>query len=98
MITHSFMVRKLLCGTQMNQASDTRLTIMRSILLRLLDAIQHTVSSFCDRFMLKALLLTAFHASMRLWELVPRSVKVSHRVLQRPDVALSQNVSVFFTL
>lgn len=96
--SHSFMVRKLLRGTQMNQAPDTQLPITKSILLRLLDAIQHTVPSFCDRIMLKALFLTAFHAFMRLGELVPRSGKESHKVLQRPDVSLSPNVSVSFTL
>lgn len=85
--THSFIVRKILKGSNnLSKSVDTRLPITKSILIKLLSALQHTVQEHDGRVLLSAVFLLAFHAFMRLGELVPRNISFYAKVIQRQDV------------
>lgn len=85
--THSFIVRKILKGSHnLSKSVDTRLPITKSILIKLLSALQHTVQEHDVRVLLSAVFLLAFHAFMRLGELVPRNISFYAKVIQRQDV------------
>lgn len=61
--THNFLVRKILKGSQQSTKSpDTRMPITKPILLKLLSALNSTVSDRNNILLLRAIFLLAFHA------------------------------------
>ncbi|XP_062590358.1 uncharacterized protein LOC134251958 isoform X1 [Saccostrea cucullata] len=97
--THSFIVRKVIKGAQnLARTVDTRLPITKPILIKLLSALDHTVQEADSRTLLSAIFLLAFHAFMRLGELVPRNKTFNSKVIQRQDIMFNDDNSVQITL
>ena len=87
--TQHFLVRKILKGAQnIGKSPDCRMPITKPILLKLLAALQHTVTDKNNRLLLKAIFLTAFHGFFRLGELVVRSNSMTKKVVQRNDISI----------
>ena len=98
--TQKFVVRKILKGAQnLKKSSDSRLPITKPILLRILAALQHTVSYENGIILLRAIFLLAFllafHGFFRLGELVSRNKESFHLVLQRNDINFQPNHGVY---
>lgn len=92
--TQAFVTKKILKGCQaLGSRKDTRLPITAPILQKLIAALEHTVSQYPVRLLLRALFLMAFHAFLRLGEITAKSVKSQNCVLQRADVNFSHNGS-----
>lgn len=90
--TQAFVTKKILKGCQaIGQRKDTRLPITAPILQKLLSALEHTVSQYPTRLLLRAVFLLAFHAFLRLGEITVKSLKSKHQVLQRSDVTFNQS-------
>lgn len=90
--TQAFVTKKILKGCQaLGQRKDTRLPITAPILQKLLAALEHTVSQYPLRLLLRAVFLLAFHAFLRLGEITVKSLKSKHQVLQRSDVTFNQS-------
>lgn len=86
--TQAFVTKKIIKGCQaLGPTKDTRLPITADILQQLLNALNHTVTQYSLRIMLRALFLLAFHAFLRLGEITAKSVKSSKHLLQRPDIS-----------
>ena len=93
--THSFIVRKTIKGTHnLAKSGDIRLPITKSILIKLLSALHHTVQEADTRVLLSTIFLLAFHAFMRLGELVARSSVYNTKVIQRQDLLFLDDNSV----
>ena len=93
--THSFIVRKTIKGTHnLAKSGDIRLPITKSILIKLLSALHHTVQEADTRVLLSTIFLLAFHAFMRLGELVARSSVYNTKVIQRQDILFLDDNSV----
>ena len=93
--TQQFLVRKILKGAQnLKKSSDSRLPITKPILLRILAALQHTVSDKNGIILLRAIFLLAFHGFFRLGELVSRIKESFHLVFQRNDINFQPNHGV----
>mgnify|MGYP003692077389 CR=1 FL=1 len=92
--TQAFITKKILRGCQsLGPTRDTRLPITPDKLRRLLNALVHTVPQYSLRILLRALLLLAFHAFLRLGEVaVKSSAKVSSCsiVYKGPQLAAAQ--------
>lgn len=85
--TQAFVTKTILKGSQsLHPSKDSRLTITPEILQKIINALDHTVSTFLHRCLLKALFLLAFHAFLRLGEITTKSPASAHKVLQRSDV------------
>lgn len=65
--------------------------ITAPILQKLLSALEHTVSQYPTRLLLRAVFLLAFHAFLRLGEITDESLKSKHQVLQRSDATFNQS-------
>ena len=86
--TESFLVKKIIRGChKLAPSKDTRLPSTDLILKRLLNALDHTVSVFLNRLLLKALFLLAFNAFLRLGEITVKSNQAVKNVIQRSDVS-----------
>lgn len=86
------MTKKILKGCQaIGQRKDTRLPITAPILQKLLSALEHTVSQYPTRLLLRAVFLLAFHAFLRLGEITVKSLKSKHQILQRSDATFNQS-------
>ncbi|XP_062614099.1 uncharacterized protein LOC134275823 [Saccostrea cucullata] len=93
--THHFVVRKILKGCQQLKTSpDTRMPITKPILLKLLSALQKTVSDNENIIMLRAIFLLAFHGFFRLGELVVQDKEHVTKVIQRADLTFVKDQGV----
>lgn len=89
------MTKKILKGCQsLNPSKDSQLSITPEILQKILNALEHTVSTFLHRCLLKALFQLSFHAFLRLGEITTKSPTSAHKVLQRSDVQFEYKNSV----
>lgn len=85
--SQSFMVRKMLRGCQnLARPGDSRLPITADILKKLISALDSIVHNMNFRLITRTVFLLAFHAFMRLGELVVRKPSKVHSVLQRSDI------------
>lgn len=95
----SFLIKKLLKGVRASGTSaDSRLPITQSILFKIINALDKTVPQYDLRQLLKALFLLAFHAFLRLGELIAKSKVSYNTVVQRSDVHFDESRSVVFRL
>ena len=93
--TQAFVAKKILKGCQsLNPSKDSQLSITPEILQKILNALEHTVSIFLHRCLLKALFQLSFHAFLRLGEITTKSPTSAHKVLQRSDVQFEYKDSV----
>lgn len=92
--TQAFVTKKILKGCQsLGSRKDARLPITGPILQQIIAALDHTVSQYSLRLLLRALFLLAFHAFLRLGEITVKSLKAKNCVLQRSDVTFSKGPS-----
>jgi len=101
--TNSFIVRKLIKGcNNLSGTIDTRLPITMDILKNIMQGIEPAVQDFYLRIMLRAIFLLAFHALLRLGEIVAKSYADYGKILQREDISISYKdghpTSLSFTL
>ena len=81
-ITQHFIVKKMLQGFQkIKPSSDARLPITPNILKSLLQALEHTTSSFFTKLLLRAMFLVAFCAFLRVGEITKTSGITQHYIL-----------------
>ena len=59
----------------------------------LIVALEHTVSQYPVRLLLRALFLVAFHAFLTLGEITAKSVKCQNGILQKANVNFNHNGS-----
>lgn len=89
--TQAFVTKKILKGCQaVGSRRDTRMPITGPILQKLIVALEHTVSQYSLRLLLRALFLLAFHAFLRLGEITAKSLNAVNSVLQRSDITFKQ--------
>ena len=93
--THCFIVRKTIKGTHnLVKSGNIRLPITKIIRIKLLSALHHTVQEADTRVLLSTIFLIAFHAFMRLGELVARSSVYDTKVIQRQNLLFLDDNSV----
>ena len=81
-ITQHIIVKKMLQGFQKIKPSpDARLPITPNILKFLLQALEHTTSSFFTKLLLRAMFLVAFCAFLRVGEITKTSGTTQHYIL-----------------
>lgn len=86
--TASFIVTKMLKGCEnLRKSVDTRLPITKTILEKLIAALDLCIKEFAVRILLKAIFLLAFHAFLRLGEILVRSSEDFGKVVQVQDVS-----------
>lgn len=84
---NSFLIKKILVAVQRGSYQpDSRLPITPSILRRLVQALAHTNLSYFQQILLKAMYLLAFHAFLRVGEMI--SGNGSSHALQYEDLRL----------
>lgn len=88
--TSSFIAKKLLKGCEnLRVRKDSRLPITKDILSQIVNNLEKCVQNFLHRVMLKAVFLLAFHAFLRLGEILTRSPHDRSKVLQVQDIKIS---------
>ena len=81
-ITQHIIVKKILQGFQkIKPSSDARLPITPNILKFLLQALEHTTSSFFTKLLLRAMFLVAFCAFLCVGEITKTSGTTQHYIL-----------------
>jgi hypothetical protein len=84
--SNSFIVRKMLKGCSVNrQSCDSRLPITKDMLCRMIHNLDKCIQDMAISSLLKAIFLLAFNALLRLGEILIRSSKDIHRVIQFQD-------------
>lgn len=97
--THNLLVRKILKGSQQSTKSpDTRMPITKPILLKLLSALNSTVSDRNNILLLRSIFLLAFRAFFRLGELVVGDKEHVAKVIQRTDLTFIKDQGVQINL
>lgn len=82
-----FLVQKMLKGChKVGPTVDSRLPITGEILIKIVNALRHTIPNHAQMLLVKALFLIAFHGIYRLGELVITSKTRAEFVIQRSDV------------
>lgn len=85
--TQTFLIKKMLSGChKLLPSADTRLPITKEILVKILHALNHTVSVNINRVMLKTIFLLCFNAFLRMGEVVVKTSAGINQVLQCEDV------------
>ena len=86
----NFIIAKLLTGAQnLGTVSDVRLPVTMPILVQLISALPHVVTLHYICVMLRAMMVLAFRAYLRVGEMVPRSSRLGQGCLHFRDVALN---------
>ena len=86
----SFIVDKVLAGARnLGAVPDVRLPITLPILTRLLQAVSTVFVTPYKRLLLRAMMVLAFKAYLRVGEMVPRSRSMMQRCLQVDDILIS---------
>ncbi|MEG7522171.1 MAG: hypothetical protein M3H12_03610, partial [Chromatiales bacterium] len=94
----NFIISKLLSGAQnLRAVPDVRLPVTLPILTQLVNAVPTVVTSHYKQVMLRAMMVLAFKAYLRVGEMVPGSARTSQNCLQRQDVTVTgELISVSF--
>ena len=94
----SFIVSRLLIGAQkLRTVPDVRLPITLPILTKLVAAVPTVITSRYKQVMLRAMMVLAFKAYLRVGERVPGSARTGQNCLQRQDISLNGDlISVSF--
>ncbi|KAK2188217.1 hypothetical protein NP493_140g04020 [Ridgeia piscesae] len=94
----SFIISRLLIGAQnLRTVSDVRLPITLPILTKLVTAVPIVITSRYKQVMLRAMMVLAFKAYLRVGEMVPGSPRTGQNCLQRQDISLNGDlISVSF--
>jgi integrase len=88
--TGSFVIQKMLhAARKIRPAYDTRLPITKSILHRLITALDHTSTSNFRRKTFKAMFLLAFHAFLRVGEITHQSSVSRDNIITLAQVNLT---------
>jgi len=88
--TSTFIVKKLLKGcVNLRKKNDTRLPITKDILSQIVVGMEKCIQNFFYRVLLKSVFLLAFHALLRLGEILTRIRTDSLKVLQVQDTYLA---------
>ena len=84
----------------LRKKNDTRLPITKDILSQIVVGMEKCIQNFFNRVLLKSVFLLAFHAFLRLGEILTRSPTDSQKVLQVQDTYLtfSGNTPVNLTI
>ena len=91
--SRNFIVAKLLTGAHnLRSVADVRLPVTLPILLKLISALPHVVTSHYKRVMLRAMMVLAFRAYLRVGEMVPRSTRMLHGCLLLSDLSLHGDI------
>lgn len=89
-VSNSFIVRKMLKGCiAKRQSCDSRLPITKDMLDRMIHNLDKCIQDLAISTLLKAIFLLAFNALLRLGEILIRSSKDIHRVIQVQDTYFS---------
>jgi hypothetical protein len=95
----SFVVKKLLGASQSLRGQvDIRLPITRGIMIKLLSALHMIFASPYKQCLVAAMFLSAFHAFLRIGEMVPKGRKDAGSCLQLEDVSLSPQEAIISIL
>ena len=87
--SRNFILAKLLTGAHnLRSVADVRLPVTLPILLKLISALPHVVTSHYKRLMLRAMMVLAFRAYLRVGEMVPRSTRMLQGCLQLSNLSL----------
>ena len=93
-IFNLFIVKKLLTAVHRIRGSvDTRLPIQLNLLHALVNSIPHVAPTLYMQALLKAAYLMAFHAFLRVGEIMAKSVSDTKRPLQLQDIALQPKIN-----
>ena len=85
--TDVFVIRKMIKGAHNFKSScDTRLTITKEILSKLMLAIPSVIYSYFNQAMLNAMMSLAFYCFLRIGQMVVKSKNDISRVLQFSDI------------
>ncbi|RLJ22740.1 hypothetical protein DJ031_00315 [bacterium endosymbiont of Escarpia laminata] len=88
--SNCFLVAKLLAGARnLGAVPDVRLPVTLPVLARLIQALPTVFSSHYKCLMLRAMMVLAFKAYLRIGEMVPRARNMVHGCLHMGDVLLS---------
>jgi len=91
--TNNYIVGRLLAGARnLGSVTDVRLPVTLPILVRLVQAIPTVFSSHYRRIMLRAMMVLAFRAYLRVGEMVPRSRSTTQGCLQLGDVFITSDL------
>jgi hypothetical protein len=83
-ISQHFIIRKMLVGfKKCKPSSEARLPITPPILIRLIEALRHTTSSFFTRRLLTAMFVLAFCAFLRIGEITKTPGSANHFLLRQ---------------
>ena len=93
------MLSRLLIGAQhLRTVYDVRLPITLPILTKLVAAVPTIITFRYKKVMLRAMMVLAFKAYLRVGEMVPGSARTGQNCLQRQDVSLNGDlISAFQT-
>lgn len=85
-------MRKLLKGSEnLKPSIDARLPITKTILEKIIQSLGSCIHDVALQVLLKAVFLLAFHAFLRLGEILIRTPKDEHKVLQVHDLEFTLN-------
>ena len=88
--TNNYIIGRLFAGPMnLGSVTDVRLTITLPILIRLTQTIPSVFSSHYRRTMLRAMMVLAFRAYLRVGEMVPRSKSTTQGCLQLGSVFIT---------
>ncbi|XP_077979653.1 uncharacterized protein LOC144434995 [Glandiceps talaboti] len=85
--TKSFLIQKLIVAAKkLDPRIDVRLPISQPILHKLVQSIEHTITTRYQQSLFRAMFLLAFHGFLRIGEMTVREQKEHQRVLQRSSI------------
>ena len=91
--TSNYIVGRLLAGARnLGSVTDVRLPVTLPILIRLVQAIPTVFSSHYRRIVLRAMMVLAFTAYLRVGEMVPRLKSTTQGSLQLGDVFITSDL------
>ena len=93
--TAAFIIKKLLHGaSKLRPSLDCRAPVTKTILHSLVRSATHTTDCCYNNTLICSMYLLAFHAFLRIGEMVAGSAKKSHTVLQVDQVTVNQSECV----
>ena len=94
----SFLINKAIAGARnISAVADVRLPITPAILYKLIQATQHCFTSAYKALMMRAMMVLAFKAFLRVGEMAPRCKSNSKDCLQYSDIIIaSGTITVYF--
>ena len=98
--TAAFVIRKLLqCAAKLSPSVDSRAPITQSILSLIVRSAPNVTDCYYHNMLISARYLFAFHASLRVWEIVVISADQKSTVLQvhQVTIRLTECIVVLYT-